>query len=117
MVRSLGTIPNRAETIRKLVQKLGPVEPLKACYEAGPTSCVLYWQLAELGILGDVIAPTLVPVKSGDQVKTYVSGGLYLRPIAHSCERHQTGELWEWRAPVVHRGRRKSEAKALCANY
>jgi len=69
-VRSLGTITNRAESIRKLVKKLGPVEQLKACYEAGPTGYVLYWQLAELGVACEVIAPTLIPMKSGDRVKT-----------------------------------------------
>src|ERR1700676_3535130 len=69
-VRSLGTIANRAESIRKLVKKLGPVEKLKACYEAGPTGYVLYWQLAELGVRCEVIAPTLVPMKAGDRVKT-----------------------------------------------
>ena len=69
-VRSLGTIANRADSIRKLVKKLGSVERLKACYEAGPTGYVLYWQLAELGIHCDVIAPTLAPVKAGDRVKT-----------------------------------------------
>jgi transposase len=69
-VRSLGTISNRAESIRKLVKKLGPVEHLKACYEAGPTGYVLYWQLAELGVACEVIAPTLVPMKAGDRVKT-----------------------------------------------
>jgi transposase len=69
-VRSLGTIPNRAESIRKLVKKLGSVEKLRACYEAGPTGYVLYWQLAELGVKCEVVAPTLVPVKAGDRVKT-----------------------------------------------
>ena len=69
-VRSLGTILNRTESIRKLVKKLGPVEKLRACYEAGPTGHVLYWQLAELGVKCEVIAPTLVPVKAGDRVKT-----------------------------------------------
>ena len=69
-VRSLGTIANRAESIRKLVKKLGPVEQLKACYEAGPTGYVLYWQLAELGVACEVIAPTLAPMKAGDRVKT-----------------------------------------------
>jgi transposase len=69
-VRSLGTIANRAESIRKLVKKLGPVEQLKVCYEAGPTGYVLYWQLAELGVACEVIAPTLVPMKAGDRVKT-----------------------------------------------
>jgi transposase len=69
-VRSLGTIANRAEAVRKLVKKLGPVEQLRTCYEAGPTGYVLYWQLAELGVACDVIAPTLVPMKAGDRVKT-----------------------------------------------
>jgi transposase len=69
-VRSLGTIRNREESIRKLVRKLGPVEQLRACYEAGPTGYVLYWQLTALGVKCDVVAPTLIPVKSGDRVKT-----------------------------------------------
>jgi transposase len=69
-VRSLGIIPNRLESIRKLLGKLGAVQHLKACYEAGPTGYVLYWQLAELGVKCEVIAPTLVPVKAGDRVKT-----------------------------------------------
>src|SRR5271169_3283876 len=69
-VRSLGTIPNRLESVRKLLKKLGPVEKLRACYEAGPTGYVLYWQLAELGVQCEVIAPSLVPVKAGDRVKT-----------------------------------------------
>jgi len=69
-VRSLGTIPNRAESIRKLIKKLGPAAKLRACYEAGPTGYVVYWQLAELGVECEVVAPTLVPVKAGDRVKT-----------------------------------------------
>jgi len=32
-VRSLGTIANREESIRKFILKLGPVEHLRACYE------------------------------------------------------------------------------------
>jgi len=69
-VRSLGTIANRAESIRKLVKNLGPVEQLRACYEAGPTGYILYWQLAELGVKCEVIAPTLVPIRAGDRIKT-----------------------------------------------
>jgi transposase len=69
-VRSLGTIANHAESIRKMVKKLGPTEQLRACYEAGPTGYVLYWQLAELGVACEVIAPTLAPMKAGDRVKT-----------------------------------------------
>ena len=69
-VRSLGVIPNREESIRQLVKKLGPVEQLRVCYEAGPTGYVVYWQLTALGVKCEVVAPTLVPVKSGDRVKT-----------------------------------------------
>jgi transposase len=43
---------------------------LRVCYEAGPTGYVLYWQLSELGVKCEVVAPTLVPVKAGDRVKT-----------------------------------------------
>jgi transposase len=69
-VRSLGVIPNRIESLRKLVKKLGPVERLRVCYEAGPTGYVVYWQLTALGVPCEVVAPTLVPVKAGDRVKT-----------------------------------------------
>lgn len=69
-VRSLGVIPNREDSVRKLVRKLGAVEELRFCYEAGPTGYVLYWQLTRMGAKCEVMAPTLVPVKSGDRVKT-----------------------------------------------
>ena len=69
-VRSLGTIANREDAIRKIIRKLGTAEQLRACYEAGPTGFVLYWQLTQLGVDCAVIAPTLVPKKPGDRVKT-----------------------------------------------
>lgn len=69
-VRSLGIIPNRAESVRRLIGKLGRPANLRVCYEAGPTGYVLYWQLSELGVACEVVAPTLVPVKAGDRVKT-----------------------------------------------
>lgn len=69
-VRSIGVIPNRPESVRRLVKKLGGPGWLRACYEAGPTGYVLYWQLTELGVECEVVAPTLVPVKAGDRVKT-----------------------------------------------
>lgn len=69
-VRSMGVIPNQAESIRKLVNKLAPVEALRVCYEAGPTGYVVYWQLTALGVKCEVVAPTLVPTKAGDRVKT-----------------------------------------------
>lgn len=69
-VRSLGIIANRFESIRRVIRKLGPANQLRACYEAGPTGYVLYWQLTALGVACEVVAPTLVPTKAGDRVKT-----------------------------------------------
>jgi transposase len=69
-VRSLGIIPNRPESVRKLMKRLRPTAHLRVCYEAGPTGYVLYWQLTALGVKCEVVAPTLVPVKAGDRVKT-----------------------------------------------
>ena len=69
-VRSLGVIPNRPESVRRLLKKLGPADQVQVCYEAGPTGYVLYGQLTALGVKCEVVAPTLVPMKSGDRVKT-----------------------------------------------
>jgi transposase len=43
-VRSLGIVPNKLESIRRLAGKLGPAQHLKVCYEAGPT-----WLITEAG--------------------------------------------------------------------
>jgi len=70
-VRSLGTIPNRPYSVKKLVKKLNEGGGWKACYEAGPTGYALYWELTKMGVCCEVIAPTtLVPMKPGDRVKT-----------------------------------------------
>ena len=86
-VRSLGTIANSAEAIRKMVKKLGTVDRLRACYEAGPTGYVLYWQLSELSVNCEVIAPTLVPMKAGDRVKTD------RRDAERLARSHRSGDL------------------------
>jgi transposase len=69
-VRSLGTIANRPEAVRRLLGKLGKLAELRVCYEAGPTGYALYWQLTQLGVPCEVIAPSLVPMKAGDRIKT-----------------------------------------------
>ena len=86
-VRAHGVIANRLEAIRKLIRRLGPAERLKACYEAGPTGYVLYWQLTALGVACEVVAPSLVPRKPGERVKTDRRDALKLA----RC--HRAGEL------------------------
>jgi transposase len=65
-----GKIPNQLDAVRRMVKKLGAGYELRACYEAGPTGYVLYWQLSLLGVKCEVIAPSLIPTKAGDKVKT-----------------------------------------------
>jgi transposase len=59
-----------AVAVAEWIRKLGPVEDLKVCYEAGSTSCGLYWQLTQLDVASEVIAPALVLTKAGDRVKS-----------------------------------------------
>jgi transposase len=86
-VLPLGIIPNRLESIRKLVRKLGPAGNVRACYEAGPTGYVLYGQLTTLGVDCPVGAPSLIPTKAGDGVKTDGRGAAKL-----ACS-HRSGDL------------------------
>jgi transposase len=69
-VRSVGTIPNDRAPVERMMRKLGDKATLRVCYEAGPCGYVLYWQLTKLGVACAVVAPTLIPVKAGDRVKT-----------------------------------------------
>ena len=69
-VRSYGRIDSRPESLKKVLKKLGAGKDLHVCYEAGPCGYGIYWQLTELGIKCEVVAPTLIPKKSGERVKT-----------------------------------------------
>jgi transposase len=85
--RSLGQFPNRPEAVRKFIERLGGLQDLKACYEAGPTGYALYWQLTKLGVACDVVAPSLVPRKPGEKIKTD------RRDAEKLAECHQSGTL------------------------
>jgi transposase len=68
---SHGTIANDPAAVRKLMARLGgPDLQLRVAYEAGPTGYVLQRQLSELGIECTVVAPSLIPRRPGDKVKT-----------------------------------------------
>lgn len=68
--RYYGQIENTPEAVRKLVKRLGKPQELLVCYEAGPTGYGLYRQLRKLGIECIVAAPSLIPTRSGNRVKT-----------------------------------------------
>jgi transposase len=59
--------PATAKLVRKLA---GKYERLTFCYEAGPTGYELYRQIKSLGHECIVVAPSLIPQKPGDRVKT-----------------------------------------------
>ena len=67
---SMGTIRNDPAAVRKLIRQLGGRARLRCCYEAGPCGYVLYHQLTDLGVSCQVVAPSLVPRRPGDRVKT-----------------------------------------------
>jgi transposase len=70
-VRSWGKIPNRADAVRKLTERLAAKHPkLSFCYEAGPCGYGLYRQILSLGHACMVVAPSLVPTKPGAHIKT-----------------------------------------------
>jgi transposase len=66
----LATIPNDTAVLLKRLKRLGQFEMLRCCYEAGPTGYGLYRDLNAAGVHCVVIAPSLVPTRSGDRVKT-----------------------------------------------
>jgi transposase len=62
---------NSTTATAKLIRKLaGKYERLTFCYEAGPTGYELYRQIKSLGQECIVVAPSLIPKKPGDRVKT-----------------------------------------------
>lgn len=69
--RFYGEIANTPEAISKLVKKLCPDgEVLSFCYEAGPCGYEIYRQISRLGHHCSVVAPSLIPTKAGERVKT-----------------------------------------------
>jgi transposase len=70
-IRFLGEIENTAAATAKLVRKLAAkYGRLTFCYEAGPTGYGLYRLIRSLGHECMVVAPSLIPKKPGDRVKT-----------------------------------------------
>jgi transposase len=63
-------IETTEKAIRRYIKKLGGPERLAVCYEAGPGGFALWRLLSSMGVACDVVAPSLVPVRAGDRVKT-----------------------------------------------
>ena len=80
-------ISSDAESVRRLIKRLGRPSGIWACYEAGPTGYDLYRLLGSLKVRCDVVAPSLVPKGRGDKVKTDKRDARRLAGL------HRAGEL------------------------
>jgi transposase len=87
-VRYFGEIANTPEAMEKLVRQLRKGNAaLSFCYEAGPCGYGIHRQLSDLGWDCQVVAPSLIPKKAGDRVKTDRRDSLMLARL------HRAGEL------------------------
>jgi transposase len=63
-------IETTEKAVRRFIDRLGGPAGLAVCYEAGPGGFALWRLLTKIGVACDVVAPSLVPVRAGDRVKT-----------------------------------------------
>lgn len=68
--RVVSKIAHDLSKVRKSLEKLGGAQRLHVVYEAGPTGYGLYRKLREWGYECEVIAPSKMPRRPGDRVKT-----------------------------------------------
>jgi len=85
-------VPNTPEAVRRLLRRHDPGST-RVCYEAGPSGYDTHRLVASLGFSCDVIAPSLIPRRSGSRVKT---DRIDARNLARL---HRAGELSCVRVP------------------
>ena len=97
-LRECGKIANTPAALRTLAAKLASHGwRLRFCYEAGPCGYGIQRQLSEAGHECVVVAPSLIPRKPGDRVKTD------RRDAINQAKLHRAGELsWVWVPDPAH---------------
>lgn len=81
-----GTISNTPDQVRRLVSTLASRGPISVCYEAGPTGYGIYREVSAMEIPCIVVAPSLIPQRSGDRVKTDRRDALRLAELFRAGE-------------------------------
>lgn len=94
--RQYGKIPNRTSAIDKMIRKLQSQGPcsLKFIYEAGPCGYGLFRYLKNNGFECMVVAPSLIPKRSGDRIKND------RRDAMNLCRLFRAGELTVIQVPT-----------------
>ena len=87
-------IANEPKYIGRLFKKLESEGDLRVCYEAGPCGYEVRRQLETMGISCEVIAPSLIPRRAGDHVKTDKRDARKLARL------YRAGELTAIRVPT-----------------
>ncbi|WP_044479186.1 IS110 family RNA-guided transposase [Paenibacillus antibioticophila] len=93
--RFYGTIAHNPDAVAKLIRKLQEKDVvLEVCYEAGPTGYDLYHWITRMGVSCAVIAPSRIPVRAGDSIKTD------RRDAERLAQLHRAGELTPIHVPT-----------------
>jgi transposase len=84
--RLVGSIRHDVGKLRKLLARYGESAAVHVVYEAGPTGYGLQRALVKAGYPCQVIAPSLIPQRAGDRVKTDRRDSLRLAELARAGE-------------------------------
>ena len=83
-----GEIKNQRKSLLRLIRSLSPHgEVVSFCYEAGPCGYGVYREIIETGHHCEVVAPSLIPRRAGERVKTDRRDAVKLARL------HRSGEL------------------------
>lgn len=89
--RVVGKVPNEVGKLLKLLSKHGSAEQVHLVYEAGPTGFALQRRLSEMSYECEVIAPSKMPRKLGERVKT---DGRDAIELAHGSRAGDLHAVW-----------------------
>jgi transposase len=84
--RFIGTVGAKFSELSKALGKLGKSEDLRIVYEAGPCGFAMVRQLREAGYHCEVVAPSKIPRRPGDRVKTDRRDALTLAGLARAAQ-------------------------------
>jgi transposase len=84
--RLVGSIAHDVSKLLKLLARYGEPGRVQVVYEAGPTGYGLQRELTRRGFQCQVIAPSLIPKRAGDRVKTDRRDGLRLAELSRAGE-------------------------------
>ena len=94
--RFVGTVGARPSELTKALGRLGGPQSLQVVYEAGPCGYALARELIRLGYRCEVVAPSKIPRRPGERIKTDRRDALNLAGLDHA------GELLPFPPPPKH---------------